>query len=207
MNLFRLQGVTEAISFGLGRGLNTVGRSHENAVVIPESSISGRHCEITVEDRGVYVRDLQSTNGTFIDGQPVSEAWIQVGQVLQLGTLPLRLQTDEVTIAVPVIAAPSTESEAPATLPDGSLACSKLPHLPAAFRCTKCQKPYHGSALRQVRLTAGKMPLLFCPECDGKCEIIPGFSKTGGEKDGLLSRKILSRITQTIRLGWKKPGG
>ena len=195
MNLFRLRGVHEPINFGLGAGINTVGRSTENSVAIPESSISGRHCEIEVGEQGVLVRDLQSTNGTFIDGQPVSEAWILPGQVLQLGTLPLRLEREVVSISVPTLPTAAVEPAVPATLPDGTLACSRNPTLQAAFRCVKCERPYHGSALRQVRLNSGKLPLLFCPECDGKCEIIPGFSKTGGDKEGLLSRKILSRIT------------
>jgi hypothetical protein len=207
MNLFRLRGVHEPINFGLGTGINTVGRSTENSVAIPESSISGRHCEIEVDEQGVLVRDLQSTNGTFIDGQPVSEAWILPGQVLQLGSLPLRLEREQVNISVPLLPSTVTEEGTPATLPDGTLACSRNPTLQAAFRCVKCERPYHGSALRQVRLTSGKLPLLFCPECDGKCEIIPGFTKAAGQRDGFLPKKLLSRITQTIRLGWKKPGG
>jgi hypothetical protein len=201
MTLYQLRGVTEPISFGLGSGVNTVGRGAGNTVRIPESSVSGFHCEIHVEERGVFVRDLQSTNGTFVNDQPVTEAWIEPGQTLQLGTLQLTLVQEQVAISVPATSVvPLAQPAAPATLPDGSLACSRFPHLPAAFRCTKCGKPYHGSAMRQVRMHSGRMPLLFCPECDGKCEMIAGFSKAGKKDAG-----ILSRITQTIRLGWKKP--
>jgi hypothetical protein len=201
MILYQLRGVTEPINFGLGSGVNTIGRAPGNSIEIPESSISGNHCEIIVEERGVFVRDLQSTNGTFINEQPVSEAWLEAGQTLQLGNLRFTLVQEQVAIAVPTAAKEQPEEPAaPATLPDGSLACAKFPHLPAAFRCTKCTKPYHGSALRQVRLHSGKMPLLFCPACDGKCEVIQGFSKAA-KKDG----GLLSRITQTIQLGWKRP--
>lgn len=201
MTLYQLRGVTEPISFGIGSGRTTIGRAPGNSIEIPESSISGHHCEIHVDERGVFIKDLQSTNGTFVNDQPVTEIWVQPGQIVQFGNLQFTLAVEQVTIAVPVATtAQPEEPEGPATLPDGSLACTKFPDLPAAFRCTKCEKPYHGSALRQVRLHSGKMPLLFCPACDGKCEIIPGFSKAS-KKDG----GLLSRITQTIQLGWKRP--
>jgi pSer/pThr/pTyr-binding forkhead associated (FHA) protein len=206
MNLYRLKGKIHGASYGLGSGRNTIGRSSENLVRIPDSSVSGVHCEIEIGETGVFVRDLQSTNGTFIDGQPVAESAIRPGQVLQLGTVALVLEEESVTIAVPTLPSTAVEETGPKTLADGTLACSRFPELQAAFRCTKCQRPFHGSALRQVRLSSGRLPLLFCPECDGKCEIIPGFSRSGDSGSILLNpRKLLSRITQTIRLGWRKP--
>jgi hypothetical protein len=202
MTLYRLRCLTEPIRFGLGRGVSTIGRSSDNTVQIPDSSISGRHCEIEVGDHGVVIRDLQSTNGTFVNDQPITEAGVPPGATVQFGTLRFLLEEEIVQIAIPSTGAAPEEPAAPATLPDGTLACSKFPHLPAAFRCSKCARNFHGSALRQVRLHSGKLPLLFCPDCDGKCEIIPGFTQMG-KQDGVGG--LISRITETIRLGWKKP--
>ena len=67
-------------------GKNTLGRNPANSVVIEEPSISGFHCEITLNDGLVTVKDLNSTNGTFIDGERVSEATLKPGSALQLGS-------------------------------------------------------------------------------------------------------------------------
>ena len=198
MTRFRLMGETEPVAFDLGTGPNTIGRAAGNSVQIAEPSISSEHCVISVSSNGVYVQDLQSTNGTFIDGMPVAEGWIQPGQTLQLGTFRLRLETEEIQIHVPVPVTVAVEAT-PAVLEDGALACSRNPSLAANFTCTKCHRAYHGSVLRQVRLSGSKSIMVFCPDCDGKCEVIPGAVKHTSRKSG-----FLSRITQTLQLGWKK---
>ena len=73
MVVYLLKGVTMPLEFGLRTGLNTLGRNPTNDFCIHEASVSSFHAEITVQDDGavVLVRDLQSTNGTFVDGQPV----------------------------------------------------------------------------------------------------------------------------------------
>lgn len=205
MTLYRLVQAHDGTVHRLGAGRNTLGRSSENTVVLRDPSVSGSHCEIHVSGDDVLLLDLQSTNGTFVDGNPVTECRITPGQVVQFGEIVARFERDEVVIQVPTIEAPPAGPSAPARLPNGALACSRFPDLPAAFRCVKCERPYHGSALRQVRLSSAKMPLLFCPECDGKCEIIPGFTRDVAEGGPLNPRRLLSRITQTIRIGWKKP--
>ena len=50
----------------------TVGRLGDNEVQIEEGSVSSRHAEIIVQDGSAVLRDLGSTNGTFLDGQKVS---------------------------------------------------------------------------------------------------------------------------------------
>jgi hypothetical protein len=77
--------------FPLRPGSNTVGRSETNSLVIEHPSISGRHCEVVWEAATVRVRDLGSTNGTFIDRQPVQEGSLRVGQFLSLGGVELVL--------------------------------------------------------------------------------------------------------------------
>jgi predicted component of type VI protein secretion system len=48
-----------------------VGRSREAKFRIQQERVSRRHCEFTVDDGIVYVRDLGSTNGTHLEGTPV----------------------------------------------------------------------------------------------------------------------------------------
>jgi hypothetical protein len=53
------------------RGRVTVGTAADNDIVIPESSISGHHCEIVAGSTGFSLNDLGSTNGTFVNDRPI----------------------------------------------------------------------------------------------------------------------------------------
>jgi|SRR6516162_926027 hypothetical protein len=54
-------------------GINTVGRSSENDVVVPDAFISRRHCAILVHvNRGCELHDTASKNGTFLNGTKLS---------------------------------------------------------------------------------------------------------------------------------------
>lgn len=72
----------------------TVGRVSDNAFEIPEASVSSHHGEILLRGNEVVIRDLNSTNGTFINGERVTgEATLKPGQILRLGTVEMRLET------------------------------------------------------------------------------------------------------------------
>lgn len=72
----------------------TVGRVEDNAFQIPEPSVSSHHCEIYLKGDEVHVKDLNSTNGTFIDGVQITEGILKPGQILRLGQVLLRLESD-----------------------------------------------------------------------------------------------------------------
>jgi pSer/pThr/pTyr-binding forkhead associated (FHA) protein len=72
----------------------TVGRVEDNMFQIAEPSVSSHHCEILLKGNEVIVRDLNSTNGTFINGDKVSESPLKPGQILRLGQIEMRLETD-----------------------------------------------------------------------------------------------------------------
>lgn len=69
----------------------TVGRVEDNTFQIAESSVSSHHCEILLKGNDVVVKDLNSTNGTFINGERVTEATLKPGQTLRLGQVELKL--------------------------------------------------------------------------------------------------------------------
>ncbi len=69
----------------------TIGRVEDNTFPIPEASISSHHCEILLKGNEVVVRDLNSTNGTFINGDRVTESVLKPGQTLRLGQIELKL--------------------------------------------------------------------------------------------------------------------
>ena len=72
----------------------TIGRLEDNTFQIAEASVSSHHCEVLLRGNDVVVRDLNSTNGTFINGEKVTEKAIKPGQILRLGQVELRLETD-----------------------------------------------------------------------------------------------------------------
>jgi hypothetical protein len=71
----------------------TIGRVDDNTFPIPEGSVSSHHCEILLRGDEVIVHDLNSTNGTFINGHQVTgEAPLKGGQILRLGQVEMRLE-------------------------------------------------------------------------------------------------------------------
>src|SRR5688572_622456 len=71
----------------------TIGRVEDNTFQISEPSVSSHHCEVVLRGTEVVVRDLNSTNGTFIGGEKVTEAVLKPGQTLRLGQIEMRLET------------------------------------------------------------------------------------------------------------------
>ena len=63
----------------------TIGRVEDNTFQIAEPSVSSHHCEILLRGSDVVIRDLNSTNGTFINGEKVTESVLKPGQMLRLG--------------------------------------------------------------------------------------------------------------------------
>jgi pSer/pThr/pTyr-binding forkhead associated (FHA) protein len=72
----------------------TIGRVGDNTFQIAETSVSSHHCEVLLRGSDIVIKDLNSTNGTFINDQPVTtESVLKPGQTLRLGTVELKLET------------------------------------------------------------------------------------------------------------------
>ncbi len=87
--LLRQHGTRAGSRHALRSPVTRVGRAADNDVVIagPESSVvSARHAEIRQEAGQWILRDLASTNGTFVNGERCSEAPLALDSVIQLGT-------------------------------------------------------------------------------------------------------------------------
>jgi hypothetical protein len=80
-------------AFDLGVDWTTIGRADGNAFQLLEPSVSGRHCEVRTLGDNLVVRDLLSTNGTFVNGEKVAEGVAKPGQTLQLGEVELRYES------------------------------------------------------------------------------------------------------------------
>lgn len=86
----------------------TIGRVEENNFQISEPSVSSRHCEILLRDNDVVVKDLGSTNGTFINGEKVTdEKVLKPGQTLRLGNVELKLDGPGAPASAPAAPSPA----------------------------------------------------------------------------------------------------
>ena len=85
------EGLT-GLTFELKVEKTTVGRLEDNTIQIAEPSISSHHCELLQRGPDLVVKDLNSTNGTFINGEKISEAPLKPGQILRLGQVEMRLE-------------------------------------------------------------------------------------------------------------------
>jgi pSer/pThr/pTyr-binding forkhead associated (FHA) protein len=71
----------------------TVGRGTHNFLVICDKSVSSTHCEILVNGGEVIVRDLDSSNGTFVDGARLNkQAQAKNGAIVKFGLVEARLE-------------------------------------------------------------------------------------------------------------------
>jgi FHA domain len=71
-----------------------IGRGDECDVQIGDHSVSRWHARIQPGPAGVIVEDLQSTNGTFVNDQPVTTQRLQNGDYLRIGNCIFRFLTD-----------------------------------------------------------------------------------------------------------------
>jgi predicted component of type VI protein secretion system len=115
-------------------GINRFGRSGDNDFHIPEDSVSGHHCEIELAEGVATVRDLGSTNGTFLNGRPIRQARVWPGQVLCLGTVQMACHDD----AAPAVVAPA--------------AAPSLPPMPRSLVARICCPPPRGPSSNQQQL-------------------------------------------------------
>ena len=97
----------------------TIGRVDDNTFPIPEASVSSHHCEILLKGNDIVVKDLSSTNGTFINGEQVSEAVLKPGQILRLGKIEMRLETGESAAAAASPAAAKKPADQTLVIPRG----------------------------------------------------------------------------------------
>jgi hypothetical protein len=171
-------------------GVNHVGRSAENDFQLDHPTVSTRHCELIVSGEGVVLRDCDSTNGSFVNGEPVRETWLEAGHAVKFGEVELLVESTEVSISIPKIEREIPKP--PVVLPGGALLCPRHPELQATFKCPHCLEVMCSGCVRMMRIKGGK-PLFLCCACHQKCERIGG--ETIKAKKG-----FLGFLQDTVRL-------
>jgi pSer/pThr/pTyr-binding forkhead associated (FHA) protein len=103
------QGMTGR-TFELKAEHTTVGRVEDNIFQITDASVSSHHAEIILRGAEVLIKDNNSTNGTYINGEKISEAVLQPGQTLRFGQVELKLDDGKPATAPSAAPAPAAAS-------------------------------------------------------------------------------------------------
>ncbi len=77
-----------------------LGKAEDNDIVLSDDTVSRLHAEILRDPKGYLLRDLRSTNGTFLNGAEIREAYIRAGSLITIGTVQLKFQPVEERIAI-----------------------------------------------------------------------------------------------------------
>ena len=82
----------------------SIGFHPSNDLVVEDATVSRFHCEVRIADDGAHVKDLDSRNGTVVDGVRVSDAFLRAGSLVKLGRVGLRFEFSSESNRLPVSA-------------------------------------------------------------------------------------------------------
>jgi pSer/pThr/pTyr-binding forkhead associated (FHA) protein len=86
--------------YAVGAGV-TIGRLPDNGVIIDNPAVSGHHARVYLEGHEVVLEDLHSTNGTFVNGRPITRQILQHGDEVLVGKH--QLVFDQTAAAAPPV--------------------------------------------------------------------------------------------------------
>ncbi len=93
--LVALNGLRKGTTFPLTVDQNTIGRESASVVPLNHSSVSRRHCVIERQGDDFKIRDLGSSNGTFVNGQPVNDKVLKHADQVRIGSIALLFLIEE----------------------------------------------------------------------------------------------------------------
>jgi len=107
----------EIDEFVFDRETHTIGlgRRASNEVCIPDRSVSAAHARVSVDVGTLWIEDLNSTNGTYVNGQLISRRQLDAGDEVILGKVRIRILGEAQTAASTSQAGDTDESSTTAT--------------------------------------------------------------------------------------------
>jgi pSer/pThr/pTyr-binding forkhead associated (FHA) protein/uncharacterized RDD family membrane protein YckC len=145
----------------LARTICSIGRDPSNDVVLPDAMVSRRHAVIEYRGSQYFLRDCNSSNGSLVNGDRVSERNLRDGDLVAIGTARLLFREEMEDAGAKVVPHPSAPRQVcPTCQADyrkGDMFCkqcgtSLAPVAPARVVCTSCG-------------TAVLLPARFCNAC------------------------------------------
>lgn len=116
----------DPIAHELTEELITIGRAPENAIQLDDPSVSSRHAQLHQVGEIFHLQDLDSTNGTRVNGEPVTSVALRVGDKIRFGKVEACFECELASDAqpLPVLAAttakPAEVSARPADFANAS---------------------------------------------------------------------------------------
>ena len=92
--LLKVGGINKA--FSLPSSVTIVGRRQDCDLCVPLMVISRRHCSLNMDEGKLSIRDLGSSNGTFVNGQQIDETDLSPGDKVTIGPLNFIVQINGV---------------------------------------------------------------------------------------------------------------
>jgi transcriptional regulator with GAF, ATPase, and Fis domain len=102
--LLAVEGPDKGIRYQSSADRCSIGSHESNDLVLGDAAVSRFHCDVRVEARGFRVRDLESKNGTTLDGTAIVEAYLRTGSLLKVGCTVLQFQLGAERIELPLSA-------------------------------------------------------------------------------------------------------
>lgn len=124
-SLIGMSGAVKGQKYEITKDRTTIGRMENNDIIVQDEAVSSQHCYISRRGSDLILHDLNSTNGTTLNSQPVlTEAILQNKQVIQVGASELMFEgnveegitstiqpvTEVVVEKAPVVTAPKSFS-------------------------------------------------------------------------------------------------
>lgn len=179
----------------------TVGREPDNDIPIDHPAISRHHCKIMLQGDTYFVEDLNSTNGTMVNGKKIIKAGIHNQDVVNLAKHSLTL-IDDRPVTASEIAAQQADAPAPPAVP------AAPPADDPAVRVKKFDKT---GGLRVTEGVVDKMDYLLTENSTyiGKSERVTIKIKGvfAPEVAAMVSRKANGYVLVAIKDGYPKVNG
>jgi hypothetical protein len=138
----------------LKAGTNSLGRGAANDFTLDDPSVSSSHCHIVLENECAFIKDLGSTNGTYVNRTPVKETVLEPGHTIHLGGVEMMYCSD-----APV----SAEDSQP-------VVAARIAPVPAGLPPPRAAGPAGVATVsppRAVTITANRQPPIAVPPLTG----------------------------------------
>jgi len=173
----------------------TLGRAASNDIRLDDGTVSGKHAVLHVLGKEVFVEDLDSTNGTVVNGQRVHRRQLRHGDVLRIGQHELKYVDEAVQTLDATVIISSAEREALKT-PKELIGKLKILNGPKAGEMLELSKPYNtvGKPGVQVAVVAKRAQGFFLvPMAVGNAQGVPNLNgqPVGAGSQALKSGDVL----------------
>ena len=147
----------------LTKDRTTLGRRPYNDIVIDNLAVSGEHAVLQMAGAEVHLEDLNSTNGTYVNGKAVKKQLLQNNDTVEIGKYKIKYINevpgatfDKTVIMKPGMVPPPTEAGAAPAAPAAGVAPAELGHVKGAIKVLSGAAAGREVPLVKVVTTIGK---------------------------------------------------